>query len=174
MAKKMNEYDYRIRLAEETIEQEELVALCDWIKTRGQLTKGELTSKFEQHFKTYIGSPYCIFVNSGSSANLLILYALYVSGLMRNGKVVAPAVSWATTVAPPRACPERARRTCGPGCVAATPSSSRRTCLGRCSFPGDRDRDACTEPWSCWGSWLGFLERRLGARVGWRWLGWRA
>jgi CDP-6-deoxy-D-xylo-4-hexulose-3-dehydrase len=41
-----------------------------------------------------------VFVNSGSSANLLMYYALLASRRLRNRTVVVPAVSWATSVAP--------------------------------------------------------------------------
>jgi CDP-6-deoxy-D-xylo-4-hexulose-3-dehydrase len=41
-----------------------------------------------------------VFVNSGSSANLAIIYALKVSGRLKNNKIIVPAVSWTTTVSP--------------------------------------------------------------------------
>ena len=37
---------------------------------------GENVKKFEKHFANYFGSKYCVMVNSGSSANLLIVAAL--------------------------------------------------------------------------------------------------
>jgi CDP-6-deoxy-D-xylo-4-hexulose-3-dehydrase len=41
-----------------------------------------------------------LFVNSGSSANLLMYYAALLAGRVPRRKVIVPAVSWATTVAP--------------------------------------------------------------------------
>ena len=41
-----------------------------------------------------------MFVNSGSSANLLMYAALLARTNLPNRKVIVPAVSWATTVAP--------------------------------------------------------------------------
>jgi len=41
-----------------------------------------------------------VYVNSGSSANLALTYALKLSGRLKNRKVIVPAVSWATTVSP--------------------------------------------------------------------------
>jgi len=89
-----------ISLAEDTIERVELEALSEWLLGGNRLTKGPITKEFEEVFAKYIGSRFAIMVNSGSSANLLMIYALQESGRLRNNKVVAPAVSWVTTVAP--------------------------------------------------------------------------
>lgn len=55
-----------IRLAENTISQEELIALAQWIPTTPQLTKGPLVVEFEKKFADYIGAKHCVMVNSGS------------------------------------------------------------------------------------------------------------
>lgn len=47
-----------------------------------------------------VGAEYAVFVNSGSSANLLVVAALKESGRLRNNVVIAPAISWVTTVTP--------------------------------------------------------------------------
>lgn len=90
----------KIKLAENTITKEELDGLANWIKSGNRLTKGDLTKKFENKFSKYIGNKYSVFVNSGSSANLLIVYSLLEDGMLKNKKVVVPAVSWVTTVSP--------------------------------------------------------------------------
>lgn len=90
----------KICLAEETISQEELAQLCDWIQEGHRLTKGEKTTEFEQAFAKWQGSQYALFVNSGSSANLVMAYGLERTGLLGSKSVIAPAVSWITTVAP--------------------------------------------------------------------------
>lgn len=89
-----------IRLAENTISQEELIALAQWIPTTSQLTKGPLVVEFEKKFATYIGTKHCVMVNSGSSANLLMAYSLLEGNYLKNKKVVVPAVSWITTLSP--------------------------------------------------------------------------
>lgn len=89
-----------IRLAEDTIESHELDALCEWIKGGPRLTKAELTREFELRFSEYVGSRHSVFVNSGSSANLLMLYGLDMAGRLPRRRVIAPAISWSTTVAP--------------------------------------------------------------------------
>lgn len=89
-----------IKLAEDTISNEELKQLSDWILEGSQLTKGPLTREFERQFAAYCNTRYSIMVNSGSSANLLMAYALLEGGYLRNKKVIVPAVSWVTTLSP--------------------------------------------------------------------------
>jgi CDP-6-deoxy-D-xylo-4-hexulose-3-dehydrase len=87
-------------LAIDTISKKELYNLTKWILKGNKLTKGELTLEFESKFSKYIGSKYSVFVNSGSSANLLILYSLLQSGRLKNKTAIVPSVSWVTTASP--------------------------------------------------------------------------
>jgi CDP-4-dehydro-6-deoxyglucose reductase, E1 len=89
-----------IRLAEQTISVDELQELALWIQQNPKLTKGPLTEAFEAAFSQWIGSKHALFVNSGSSANLVIAHALKESGRLKNNRVILPAVSWVTTVTP--------------------------------------------------------------------------
>lgn len=93
----MNKY---IRLAEDTISKSELKKLTKWIVSTKTLTKSKLTQKFEKIFARWNNSKYAVFVNSGSSANLLIAQTLLESNLLKNKTIIMPSVSWATTVAP--------------------------------------------------------------------------
>jgi CDP-6-deoxy-D-xylo-4-hexulose-3-dehydrase len=90
----------RYRLAENTIDERDLKLLSDWLATNPWLTQGPLVREFERRWAEWIGSPHALFVNSGSSANLLMYYAALLSPRLRGTTVVVPAVSWATTVAP--------------------------------------------------------------------------
>ena len=89
-----------ISLVDDTISNAELDDLADWIKTYPRLTKGELTKQFERKWSLWQNATKSIFVNSGSSANLLMAAALKYSGNIKNNVVIAPTVSWGTTVAP--------------------------------------------------------------------------
>jgi CDP-6-deoxy-D-xylo-4-hexulose-3-dehydrase len=89
-----------IQLASDTITPVELMAAADWVLAGNRLTKGEQTLEFEREFASYVVSRYSVFVNSGSSANLLVAAALKESGRLKNLKIVCPAVSWVTTVTP--------------------------------------------------------------------------
>jgi CDP-6-deoxy-D-xylo-4-hexulose-3-dehydrase len=90
----------RYALAENTITRDDLQELITWLQTDPWLTQGELVFEFERQWAKWLGVAHATFVNSGSSANLLMYYALRLSDSLRNNRIVVPAVSWATTVAP--------------------------------------------------------------------------
>tara|TARA_B100000212_G_scaffold333590_1_gene303216 strand:- start:345 stop:1520 length:1176 start_codon:yes stop_codon:yes gene_type:complete len=92
--------DTNIKLASNTIPNYHLDSLADWIKTYPRLTKGELTEDFERKLSNYIGCKFSRFVNSGSSANLLIAAANLYYKSLNNKKIAIPAVSWSTTLSP--------------------------------------------------------------------------
>ena len=75
-------------------------ALAAWLKTYPRLTKDRLTPKFERAWGDWLGRRYSVFCNSGSSANLLMYYALLLSGRLKNRKVIVPSVGWVTSIAP--------------------------------------------------------------------------
>jgi CDP-6-deoxy-D-xylo-4-hexulose-3-dehydrase len=91
----------KIPLVKNTIDNQDIDKLIEWLQTYPRLTKGELTVTFEEEWSKFIGTKYSVFVNSGSSANLLMLYTLLETGKINKGDtVVVPAVSWATDLAP--------------------------------------------------------------------------
>ena len=87
-------------LAKETINNEDINILCDWLKSYPRLTKGQLTWEVEEAWSQYIGTKHAVFNNSGSSANLLMVYAAIMTGRIKNKKIVVPSVGWVTTIAP--------------------------------------------------------------------------
>ena len=87
-------------LAKETINNEDIDALREWLGTYPRLTKGELTWKVEEAWADYIGTKHAVFNNSGSSANLLMIYAAIAAGRIKNKKIAVPSVGWVTTIAP--------------------------------------------------------------------------
>ena len=89
-----------IKLTDNTISLKHIHSLINWLKKNPRLTKGKLTLKFENLFSKWINRKYSIFVNSGSSANLLIAQGLLEANMLRNKIAIAPAVSWVTTVTP--------------------------------------------------------------------------
>ena len=89
-----------IPLAADTIDRSDIEALADWVLAGKRLTKGPETAALELEFAQRMGTRHAVFVNSGSSANLLMAAALKESGRLRNSVAVAPAVSWVTTVSP--------------------------------------------------------------------------
>ena len=90
-----------IPLVKDTITNQEIDFLIEWLKEYPQLTKSELTIQFEERWSNLVGCRYSVFVNSGSSANLLMLYSLIESKQISKGDtVIIPAVSWSTNLAP--------------------------------------------------------------------------
>lgn len=90
-----------IPLVRDTIDKEDIDNLIDWLSTYPHLTKGSITPKYEEKWANWLGTKHAVFVNSGSSANLLMLYALVATGRLEVGdKVVVPTVSWSTDLAP--------------------------------------------------------------------------
>ena len=87
-------------LAKETINDEDIDALCKWLKSYPRLTKGQLTWDVKRDWAEYIGTEYAVFNNSGSSANLLMIAAAKECGRIANKKIVVPSVGWVTTIAP--------------------------------------------------------------------------
>ena len=65
-----------ITLVKDTIDKSDIDRLIEWLKTYPRLTKGEVTLQLEEKFSKWLGRKYSVFVNSGSSANLLMLSAL--------------------------------------------------------------------------------------------------
>lgn len=91
-------------LATATWDSAEYQALQDVIAS-GMFTMGPKVAQFEADFARYIGSKYAVMVNSGSSANLLMVAALIytknpVLKLKAGDEVIVPAVSWSTTYYP--------------------------------------------------------------------------
>jgi CDP-4-dehydro-6-deoxyglucose reductase, E1 len=68
-----------------------------------RFTIGAHVAAFERAFAEYHGRKYAVMVNSGSSANLLAVAALFYKKdrpLQRGDEVIVPAISWATTYHP--------------------------------------------------------------------------
>ena len=75
--------------------------MSDWLLGHPWLSKGEKCRQFETEFAKWIGSDYAVYVNSGSSANLLVLSCLNeFHKTAQKKKIVVPALSWATDLAP--------------------------------------------------------------------------
>jgi CDP-6-deoxy-D-xylo-4-hexulose-3-dehydrase len=90
----------KIDLIQDTIDNQDIDNLIEWLKGYPRLTKGSKTIEFENKWSQWLGSKYSVFVNSGSSANLLMLYALKILNKMKNNKVCVPTLCWATDLAP--------------------------------------------------------------------------
>lgn len=89
-------------LASSSWGKEELDAIQRVI-TSDRYTMGENVAQFERDFAAYFGAKYAVMVNSGSSANLAAVAALFYKKerpLQRGDEVLVPAISWSTTYHP--------------------------------------------------------------------------
>jgi len=89
-----------ISLVKDTIDKKDINRLIEWLKTYPRLTKGAVTLEFEEKFSNWLGRKHSVFVNSGSSANLLVLSALQQGEYLKNNKIVVPSTAWSTDLAP--------------------------------------------------------------------------
>ncbi len=75
--------------------------LTSFIQSAKQLSFGSECEKFEQNFAKWQERKHCIFLNSGSSANLAIVQSLLNLGKIKKGDVAGfSAVTWSTNVMP--------------------------------------------------------------------------
>jgi CDP-6-deoxy-D-xylo-4-hexulose-3-dehydrase len=90
-------------LATSTWDALEITAMQEVIDS-GQFTMGSKVKAFEENFAKKFGAKYAVMVNSGSSANLLMIASLFYTNenfrLRRGDEVIVPAVSWSTTYYP--------------------------------------------------------------------------
>lgn len=89
-------------LAYSTFDQAEKDAMYEVIES-DFFTMGKNVKQFEEEFASIFGKKYGVMVNSGSSANLVGVAALFFkkdSPLQRGDEVIVPCVSWATTYYP--------------------------------------------------------------------------
>ncbi len=92
-----------IQLMKNTFYEEEKVKqkLCDFILNAERLSIYERCQEFEKKFAEYQGRKYAIMVNSGSSANLVLIQSLLNLGVLKKGDNVGfSALTWATNVMP--------------------------------------------------------------------------
>lgn len=89
-------------LANSSWDEEEYAAIRS-VTESGMFSMGPRVAEFEQAFAAWCGSKHCVMVNSGSSANLVMVGALRYrkeAPLLPGAEVIVPAVSWSTTYYP--------------------------------------------------------------------------
>ncbi len=90
-----------ISLVKDTINENDIDTLIEWLGTYPRLTKDKLTVEFEEDWSKWLGTDYSVFCNSGSSAILLMLYTLIQADYIKKGSsIVIPSAAWATDLAP--------------------------------------------------------------------------
>jgi len=92
-----------IRLQEPTYDNREIESVLDLLQNT-MVVMGKKTIDFQNEWSRWQGCKYSTMVNSGSSANLLIINLLlskrYRRPLSKGDEVLGPAVTWSTTLFP--------------------------------------------------------------------------
>lgn len=90
-----------IRLHSSTLDASSSFA-CIRAILENRITMGPIVKAYENLYCQYLGKTHDVLSsNSGSSANLLAISALFQTGKLKTGdKVIVPALSWSTTVFP--------------------------------------------------------------------------
>ena len=82
----------------ENIRREDLDLLIAYLKADNpRLTQGEMVKTFEEEWSKWLGVKYSVYVNSGSSANLITLAALRQTSEL--GEVIVPTLTWISDIA---------------------------------------------------------------------------
>lgn len=87
----------RVSYAQAVYGKEEIGAVNRVLKNPNRISPGDLAAEFERKIAAVYGKKHGIFVNSGSSANLIAIEAL---GMPIGSEVITPVFTFATTVAP--------------------------------------------------------------------------
>lgn len=88
-------------LMKDTISFTEKLRLAYFVLTASRFTNGPKVIEFENAWNKWLGSNYSLFVSSGSTANFLLIAAVKeLYGLENGDKVIVPACTWVTSVAP--------------------------------------------------------------------------
>ncbi len=76
-------------------------ALAEFILSTDRFSMGQQCEKFEEGFAKWQKRKYCVFVSSGSMANLILIQGLMNAGKLKKGaKVGFSALTWPTNVMP--------------------------------------------------------------------------
>ncbi len=87
------------KLQENVIDQNSIHTLINFINSTERYTQFTKVKEFEEVWSQWQGCKYSVFVNSGSSANLIILDSLKdLYRWKRDDEIIVPAVTWITDI----------------------------------------------------------------------------
>ena len=89
--------NFLLPLMENNISKDDKNKLITFLKKTNSFTQSKNVIKFEKKWSKWLGVKYSVFVNSGSSANLLTMSALKI--LEGNGEVLVPTLTWISDIA---------------------------------------------------------------------------
>jgi CDP-6-deoxy-D-xylo-4-hexulose-3-dehydrase len=88
-------------LQENVYNKKDLLTFSNYLKKSKKLTQGDKVKEFENKFSSWNKTKFSLFVNSGSSANLIMIYS--AKELFRwnyQDEIIVPSLTWPTTVTP--------------------------------------------------------------------------
>ena len=101
--KKQTKLNHGYSLSPDSFSDEDIIKGIEVLLSK-KLTMSSITKKFEIEFAKYIGSKYALMVNSGSSANLLAIFALInpikKKRLKKGDECLIPSLCWSTSLWP--------------------------------------------------------------------------
>jgi len=87
------------KLQENILEQSDKNGLSDFINSTDRFTQFTMVKLFEKEWSKWQGCKYSVFVNSGSSADLLMMDGIKeYYNIPDNSEVIVPAVTWTTNI----------------------------------------------------------------------------
>ena len=88
---------FNLPLMQNNINRQDLDALIAFLQGDPQLTQGPNVKAFEEEWSRWLGVKYSVFLNSGSSANLVSMSILKQMG--RRGEIIVPTLTWVSDIA---------------------------------------------------------------------------
>lgn len=89
------------KLQENVLNREDISKLTEFIQTTNRFTQFSMVKAFEETWSKWQGCKYSVFVNSGSSANLVLISAMKELYQWECGdEIIVPAVTWVTNISP--------------------------------------------------------------------------
>lgn len=88
-------------LMEETITLSDRIKMAAFILSGSRLTNGSKVRELEKRWSEWLGVEHSLYVSSGSTANTLLISSIKEHYKLRDGdKVLVPATTWMTNIAP--------------------------------------------------------------------------
>ena len=87
-------------LMQENITKNDLNVVINFLKKKPRLTASKKVLEFEKKWSKWLGTKYSLFVNSGSSANLISIASLKIlnKNLDKN-EIIVPSLTWSSDIA---------------------------------------------------------------------------
>lgn len=83
---------------EDNFSNDDIQKVINFLKTKPILTQSKKVREFENKWSKWLGVKYSVFVNSGSSANILSISALKIFRNIDKGEIIVPSLTWISDI----------------------------------------------------------------------------